>query len=194
MNDTGWADWYGAVSTALDDLVPRCRTLVVAGLSMGGALALRLAADRGPDVHGLILVNPAVLAEDPRLRLLPLLKWVIPAVPGIGSDIKRPGITELAYPRTPTRAVDSLQHGWAELRRDLPQVNQPLLVLRSAEDHVVPASSTQLILDTVTSEQRREIVLLDSYHVATLDNDADRIIAESLTFLTQVTQPAGGGQ
>jgi carboxylesterase len=60
-NATTEDDWYGALSAALDDLLTRCDAVVVAGLSMGGTLALRLAERRPDDVAGLVLVNPSLL-------------------------------------------------------------------------------------------------------------------------------------
>ncbi len=194
LNQVSWRDWYATVSAAMDELSQRCGAVVVAGLSMGGALALRLAADRGPAVAGLVLVNPAVKVEDPRMRLIPVIKLLVPSFPGIGSDIKRTGATELAYDRTPLRGLHEMLRMWTGLIPDLPKVNQPLLLLRSADDHVVPASSSALILDQVSSADRTEIVLADSYHVATLDNDAELIFSRSMTFIDRVGAALGGAR
>src|SRR4051794_37186864 len=98
---THWQDWYAAVDRAFDDLRARCDAVVVCGLSMGGALALRLAEEHGEDVAGLVLVNPSVLSLRRSLRALPLLRLVLPSVSGVGSDIAQPGATELAYDRAP---------------------------------------------------------------------------------------------
>jgi len=186
LNRTTWHDWYEAVDTALTRLAARSQTVVVAGLSMGGCLALRLAEHRPADVAGLVLVNPAVLVRDPRLKLLPVLRRVVGSFPGIASDIKKPGASELGYDRTPLNALASLLRLQADVVPRLPDVTQPLLLLRSAEDHVVPAASSRLVLDRVSSADRTEVVLPDSYHVATLDHDAGRIVEESLTFISRL--------
>lgn len=191
MNRSTWQDWYGTVDAAFAGLRARCSTVFVGGLSMGGALALRLAIEHGPDVAGLVVVNPAVKLEDPRLRLLPVIRRVLSSLPGIASDIKKPGITELAYDRTPLNALSSMIALYADVVPRLSSVAQPLLLLRSATDHVVPASSSRLILDSVASDDVAEIVLEDSYHVATLDNDAERIVKESLAFISRLS---GGGE
>ena len=68
LNRSRWPQWYAAVNVALSQLLTRCDAVVVAGLSMGGALALRLAQQRGGDVAGVILVNPAVKSEGPARR------------------------------------------------------------------------------------------------------------------------------
>lgn len=194
MNRTGWADWYGEVEAALLELSGQCRTVVVAGLSMGGALALRLAEQHGTKVAGLVLVNPAVRADDPRLRLLPVLKYVVGSLPGISSDIKRPGVRELAYDRTPLRALHSMMGGWSQVVAELPRVTQPVLLFRSPEDHVVPASSSAQILAGISSTDATEVLCSDSYHVATLDNDADRIISDSLAFVARLAAAPGGAR
>lgn len=191
MNRSTWQDWYATVDASLAGLRTRCSTVVVCGLSMGAALALRLAVEHPDGVAGLVLVNPAVRVDDPRLRFLPVIRRLVPSFPGIASDIKKPGATELAYDRTPLHALASMLTLYAELVPRLGSVTQPLLLLRSAEDHVVPASSSRVVLDTVRSADVAEIVLDDSYHVATLDNDAPRIVKESLAFISRL---AAGGQ
>ena len=187
MNGTSWQDWYSCVDTAFRELHERCERVVVGGLSIGGALSLQLAQEHGPRISGLVLVNPAVKFDDPRTRLVPVLKHLMGSVEGVGNDIKKPGVTELAYTRTPLKAAHSQLVGWQSVIRDLPEVTQPVLLLRSPQDHVVPASSSALILSRISSRDRTEILLEDSYHVATLDNDAQRIFDESAKFIERIS-------
>ena len=187
MNTTTWADWYDAAQRSLDELTSRCRAVVVGGLSMGGALAARLAAERGADVRGLALVNPAFVTDDPRMRALPVIKHLVPSLPGIGSDIAKPGSTELAYDRTPLKALHSFVRSRTDTVRALPAITQPLLVMHSRVDHVVPPRSSALLISRVSSKDVTEVVLENSYHVATLDNDAPQIFAESADFVARVT-------
>ena len=182
---TRWQDWYAEVDRALTELRNRCDKVAVAGLSMGAGLALRLAEQRPGDVDALALVNPAVRSTNRQLLALPLLRHVVASVPAIGNDIKKPGMSEGAYDRTPLQPLHSLTRMWREVRSDLSTVVAPLLLFRSREDHVVDPSSAALILSAVSSPVRREILLEDSYHVATLDNDAPRIVEESLQFLAE---------
>jgi esterase/lipase len=178
-------DWYGELSAALDDLLGRCAAVVVAGLSMGGTLALRLAERRPDDVAALVLVNPSLLTERRDARLLPVLARVFPAWAPIASDIKKPGTTELAYPRLPTRAAVALSRLWAAVRADLGAVRAPLLVFRSVVDHVVEPASTRLLLAEVGSTDTTEVLLHESFHVATLDNDAPAVFARSVEWIRE---------
>ena len=188
MNHTRWEDWYACVDAAFRELHATCERVVVCGLSMGGALTLQLAQGHGPRISGLVLVNPAVKFDDPRTRLLPVLKHVVGSMGAIGNDVKKEGVTELAYTRTPLKAVHSQLVAWQSVVRDLPDVTQPVLLLRSPQDHVVPASSSSLILSRISSLDVTEILLEDSYHVATIDNDAPRIFDESAKFIERTTQ------
>ena len=187
MNRTQWEDWLACAESAFAELVRTCDRVFVAGLSMGGALALRIAERQAPHVAGLALVNPCVTLGDPRLVALPVLKHVLASMPGIASDIAHPDVTELAYDRTPLKALHSFVRAFPDIVRDLPQVTQPLLLMRSAVDHVVPAKSSQLVLSRVSSKDVTEIVLERSFHVATLDHDADVIEQESIAFISRVT-------
>ena len=187
LNLTRWEDWYAEVDRALTGLSSRCEQVFVMGLSMGGTLAIRLAEQRPGDVAGLVLVNPSLLTTRPDRHLLPLLQLLLPSWTPIGSDIKKPGVTELAYDRLPLKASYSLSKLWIATRSDLAKVVQPILIFRSSQDHVVEPDSCVLLKDKVSSTSVREVVLENSYHVATLDNDAETIFAGSLDFVRTLT-------
>ena len=124
-------DWYGELSAALDDLRGRCTAVVVAGLSMGGTLATRLAEVRPDDVAGLLLVNPALGAVDPLARFAGVLKYLVPATPSIGNDIAKEGVDEGAYDMTPVAGVHELHKLWADVRSCLDLVTCPIALFRS---------------------------------------------------------------
>ncbi len=180
-----WEDWLGVVRAELVDLRASGARVVVGGLSMGGALALRLAADSPGDVAGLVLVNPAVALTDPRLAVLPVLRHLRPTVPGIGGDV-RDGTPELAYDRVPLHALHSSLRGYRALRHDLHRVTAPVVLLRSAVDHVVPARSSEVVLSSISSTDVRHQVLHRSWHVATLDVDAPLVTAATLDLVRRV--------
>ena len=194
LNRTRWQDWYAEVDTALTELRSKTERVVLCGLSMGGCLSLRLAEQRPDDVAGLVLVNPAIRLDDKRLLAVPLLRHFVPSIAGIANDIKKPGVDESGYDRTPIKALHSQMQMWKDVVANLSEVTAPLLMFRSAVDHVVDASSGKLIMSGVSSSPKREVLLTDSYHVATLDNEADLIYAQSATFIEEIerkTEPIG---
>ena len=187
MNRTTFDDWLGHVQAELTELSAQCRAVIVGGLSMGGTLALRLAELHPNAIAGLVLVNPAVMSLRREMAVLPVLKHLVPSLKGITDDIARPGATELGYARTPLKAVDAMRKGWAATKADLGQVELPVLLLRSRVDHVVEPENSALILQQISSTDVTEIVLERSYHVATLDYDAELIFDESVAFARRVT-------
>ncbi len=193
MNTTRWADWYGEVERSFDDLRGRCETVFAMGLSMGGTLVLRLAEQRPDHVAGLVLVNPALATERKDAKLAPLLSKVLPSLPGIGSDVKKAGVEEHAYARTPLKAFASLMGAWPVVRKDLGRITCPVLTYRSREDHVVEPLSGRILLSETSAGVVEERVLEDSYHVATLDNDAPTIFAGSLDFVRSHAPAASTG-
>jgi carboxylesterase len=184
-NRTTFDDWLATVTLSLRELQERCRAVVICGLSMGGTLTLRL-AEQHPDIAGIVLVNPSVMTLRKEAKLLPLISRVVPSMAAIAGDIAKPEVVELAYSRLPLRGMASLQQLWGVVRADLGSVRQPLLLLRSAVDHVVEPENSAIVLSEVGSQEVTEVVLDDSYHVATLDHDAPRIFSDSLEFVQRV--------
>jgi carboxylesterase len=197
LNDTRWPDWYAEVERAFDRLRQRCTEVFAGGLSMGGTLVLRLAEQRGDEVAGLVVVNPSLGTERLDVKFaLPVLHRLVPALKGIGSDIKRPGSTELAYPKTPLRAMHSLTQLWRVTRADLGRITAPVLMYRSAEDHVVEPLSGRLLTEGASAGLVEERVLTNSYHVATLDHDAPAIFAGSVEWIrahSRLAEPGPAG-
>lgn len=191
LNRTRWTDWYGAVDSELSGLREHgCRSVFVFGQSMGGTLALRL-AQKHADIAGLALVNPSVTTLRKDAALLPLLSKVVPAVRGVAGDIAKPGAVELAYDRMPLRAMASLAQLWRLVREDLRLVRQPLILFRSSNDHVVEPVNATIILDGISSQDVTQVTLTDSFHVATLDNDATTVFRRSVEFLRRIHYERG---
>ena len=94
LGKTGWTDWYGSAERAFTELYARCDHVFVAGISMGGCLAFRLAETQGDRVSGLIVVNPSLAGDNPLIPFAPVLKYVVRSLPSIGGDIKNPDAQE----------------------------------------------------------------------------------------------------
>jgi len=184
-----WADWAGAADAAYARLAARSERVVVAGLSMGGALTLRLGADH-PEIAGLVCVNPAVrpLGDEMVQAVDAMLEAGSEVMPGIGSDIADPESHEKAYSDTPLRALLSLVHdGLAPLAGDLGSIAMPLLLLSSPQDHVVEPAQSDFLAATYGGPVER-VSLERSYHVATQDYDKDLINERAVEFVERVTR------
>jgi carboxylesterase len=184
---TGWHDWYSALDHEVRTLRERCEHVFVFGLSMGGGLALHTAARHGAAVDGVVVVNPSVRADQKVIGAVPVLRHLMPTARGIAGDVAKPGGDEVGYDRVPLHALHSLARFWKVVREELPQVTQPVLLLRSPQDHVVSPENSRIVLSRISSTDVTEVLLTRSYHVATLDYDADLIFKESWDFMSRLT-------
>jgi carboxylesterase len=186
MIPTRWPDWSAAAESAYTKLAASCDEVAVVALSMGGTLACWL-AEHHPEIKGLAVVNPFIdpPAESFREVLRGMLDQGADIAPGVGSDIAREGVAESAYPGTPIAAVLSLFEGIDGVAADLGRISCPVLLLSSRNDHVVPSSSGDVLEAGVAGPVER-VWLEKSYHVATLDHDADEVNSRVVSFVSGV--------
>ncbi|WP_239342269.1 carboxylesterase [Frankia sp. CiP3] len=183
LSSTRWPDWYGGAERALIELAEHCETVAVTGLSMGGSLALRLAARHPAIVRAVVLVNPSIANPNRLLFALPVLQHLVPSIRNDGPMVKKPDVPRASYDRLSLKAVRSMTLLWRDVRPRLSAVTQPLLLFRSLADGTAGELSSGIVLRGIASAEHREVLLPDSYHIATLDNDAETIFAESAAFL-----------
>jgi carboxylesterase len=182
-NRTRWPEWYAAVEQAFEEVAARCDVVFAGGLSMGGCLVTRLAEQHPERVAGLVLVNPAFGLRRFDARLAPYVCRVVRSRPSIGGDVKKPGVVEAEVDRMPLVAFASVLKLWRRTVRDLHRVKAPVLMYRSRVDHVLDSLSGELLFAGARNTTVREVILENSYHVATLDYDAPQIFAGSLDFI-----------
>lgn len=186
MEKTGYRDWLAGAERALEELSARARNVFVAGLSMGGTIALNLAA-RFPDRIGAIapIAAPVGLMNDGTATAL-MLNPRPHRISGIGSDIKAPDVSEAAYTEIPITCLDEVTVLVAVTRDLMHRVVCPTLVIHALEDHVIPPANALEIVRTIRSDDIRLRWLKDSYHVATLDNDKDLVVDAVGRFFAEV--------
>ena len=188
LNSTTWHDWYDGIEEEFFELKKSCDRVFVAGFSVGGALALRLAQLHGEDIEALLLLNPSIYDEKNKkfYFFLPLLKYLIPSLNSGVMDVKRATPKRLSYERLPLKALDSLRKLWRTVESNLYKVSNPLFIGYSLEDHVVDPLNSETIINNVLSHEIREVIFEDSYHNVAVDNDAEILISESVAFIQDV--------
>lgn len=171
-----------AVSDAYDRLSERSDVVVPVGLSMGGALALWVGAQK--KAAGVVVINPGLRLRRGTGTIARFVSRVKPTIAPLAGDIAKPGVTEEAYEVTPLRAVWQLDRLFSRARSALPQLaaaDIPVMLLRSPIDKVVGSSSAELLKRTVP--QTREVILRRSRHVAPLDHDAELVGRRTVQFI-----------
>jgi len=179
MESCTYNDWKKSLSDAYYELKSLVKDVFVLGLSMGGTLTLYSAINF--PIKGAIVINGAVdvtfmeeIYKNPNSPRF---------INGIGSDIKKEGVIELAYEKTPKKSVKEIVDFTNEIRKELNKIACAILIFYSTEDHVVPPANAKYIYDHVSSPSKELIELKNSYHVATLDNDLNSIVSKTLEFI-----------
>lgn len=198
-----WRDWYDSAVAAVEELRDEGRRkIVVVGFSLGGLLALRLAALRSADMVGLVAASTPLRFEGwkrgaiqtlARLRTRPVLRQLVGLLPKhrgvdvrIAREIQRsPSLDSFPYPTL--AEMVALQEEVIEL---LPHVRRPLLLLHGRFDHTAPLAGSRIIAQRVGSERVELVVLPRSFHQIALDLDRDRACAEVARFVDSVFVPA----
>ena len=183
LNLVKWQEWPAKVENDLNALLQSCEKVFICGLSMGGGTTLHIATKRSHDLLGIVLVNPMIHVK----FIPPQVAWAISRFQkmrdSVGDDIKRPGITEYGYDSLPAVGVYQLLKMLSYTRKRLHDVTAPLQLFHSVDDHTLPVSNTEIIMQGVGSRDKSRIELVNSYHVATLDYDQEIIFENSLIFV-----------
>lgn len=173
-------DWIQSVEDAYDCLKKQTKEIFVIGQSMGGTLTLHLSS-KHPDIKGIILINPAITTiptmEAFKNKTHP--RYINEGKP----DIKAKDASEITYDKTPIESINQLLVLMHKTKNKLRYVTSPILAFKSKHDHVVPPENTNFIMNHVHSRFKTVIPLLNSYHVASLDNDKEFIAEKCCEFI-----------
>jgi carboxylesterase len=184
MARTGWRDWVASAEEGLREIQGRCNRVFVAGLSMGGLITLHLAAHH--PLAGIVPMSAPAYITDWRFRFLPLAQYFVRWVtPNIESDLTDPEAEEriFSYNRLPTRCIVSLGQLMHLVRRELPQVKVPALVMQGEKDHHVPADSAQIIFEELGATEKELVWWPNSGHCITVDSEREAVWARAYEFM-----------
>ncbi len=183
LNEVTWDQWPAKVEAELDELFKSCSKVFICGLSMGGGTTLNVATRLSKKLSGIILVNPMIHVAFIGPEVAYFLSRFQKLRKSVGDDIKRPGVTEWGYDALPTRGVYQLLKMLKYTRSRLHDVTVPMQLFHSVDDHTLPVSNTEIIMNSVGSRIKQRIELTNSYHVATLDYDSEIIFENSKIFI-----------
>lgn len=185
-----WEDWAASVREGWEWLRGRCRQVVVGGLSLGGLLALNLAAEE--PVAGLILLAPGLLARDWRVRLLPVarffLTWDEPKPDEQRADLTDPEAWNRiwCYERRPVAAAYEVVKLQRRVRRLLPRITCPTVLFQGVGDRAVVPRGAQVIYESIASARKELVWLRNSGHCLTVDSERGAVWQKSWEFIQRV--------
>jgi carboxylesterase len=191
---SGWGDWVATVEAAADAALaeqhgPEARPVFLLGHSLGAALTLWVASQR-PALAGIVPLCPPVRLTYAMEPVIGALAQVTPFVPALGEDIRdvwrRLGPRRPIYRWSSTAAIHSLVRALPGLRRRLPQVTSPALVIAARHDHVVPVRDGREAYELLGSPYKRLVVLGRSFHAVARDVERRTVFDLALGFCDEV--------
>lgn len=186
LRDTTWPEWYASLEQAYFEMIAYgCKQIFVAGLSLGGTLALHLAAER--KVDGIIPINAPIYLPN---FIKTAVEWgakLVPYTTKVFSDVADPSQQNVqrGYHRTPVEVYGSMVDCLNHVRTELPRITAPALIIYARKDHIVPSSNSHYIYQNISSRSKKLVVLHRSFHVATIDYDRGDVFARTLEFMQQ---------
>ncbi len=195
---TRWEDWYASVESALAELQHECSQVFVVGISLGGLQALHVAANH-PELSGVVALAPSVelmfdpqspwrKASDMKIWLLSRMPWLAKLYTGEPSDCAphfmhadlrdEPARRHhIYYCFNPASGVVELLEYAKHVKRELPQIHQPLLLIHSPLDGTVPVRSSEIVMAHVSSNDKTLDLstAANSWHVLTEDVDKESV-------------------
>ena len=206
---TSWREWHQQVLAELRDLKRKYKTVCIGGLCVGAVLALSVAVEAGAEISGLSLLSTTLFYDGwsiPWYRfMLPLgyytplrykyayrerepfglknerlRQWVAREMSHKASSIA--GASNLTLP-----AIHEGELIIKSVKRSLPDVTTPVLVIHAMEDDVSTPRSADFVVDRIGSDKVHKILLHDSYHMITMDNERERVADETIKFFNDVS-------
>lgn len=182
-----YQDWLQAAEDAYAAIRQTSSTVIVGGESMGGLLALYLAA-KFPEINSLLLFAPALIT--PGLLQARLLKWILFGSPK--KNLEKPQVGFLpwqGYRINPLNAVVELGKLQSTVRNLLPKVTHPTLIFQGDQDETIDPIGSKIIYKTITSANRQLIDVENCGHCILLDVQYPHIYQTALQFIRQI-QPS----
>ena len=196
-----WTDWLDAARADLAILRDEYEQVIVAGYSMGGALALILAAEQ-PLTALLLLATPLYLQPEWLMRTIPLVKYLLPDFrPLAKADFSDPSLraqmlqfdpaVNLDDPtvqaalrkhiRLPMAAIGELVAVLRTARRTLSPITTPTLVMHGTLDETAPPASASEIVAALAGSA--ELVWWhNSGHLLLVGPEQAAIVARAVQF------------
>lgn len=209
LSATKWQDWYLSMEAAFDALKEECEHVYVAGLSMGALIALMIAAKKGHQVAGIILLSTTFFYDGwnvPKLKqalLLPLVlytplkyfvQWEETAPYGIKDERVRALVhailenrdnqaaDKIGYFKTPATVILESVRLIKAAKKVLKNVIVPTLIVHATEDDMASLKNAHYTQANISSETVETFFVDDTYHVLTLDKRKDDVARRAAQF------------
>ena len=186
MMKVSWQDWYAEVEMALSKLDGHCSRIYILGLSLGGLLAL-YTGSRKAAVAGVVSIAAPIHIGNPWAQYAPLLKHFVKTVDKEGPKLTVEGITRATYNQQSMHGVHELLKLRRLVRKSLPRMVKPVLIVQSKDDSVVLPSSAEYIHNRLKKSPIRILKWLSSSgHISTMGPEREEMFEQIDYFINNI--------
>ncbi|HLO01693.1 MAG TPA: alpha/beta fold hydrolase [Symbiobacteriaceae bacterium] len=177
-----YQDWVQAGEAELKRLQAHHPVVHVIGFSMGSIVALHLAAHHEGITTVTTLASP-VKMSDWRQSLVPVLRFFVRDYP---ARVSNPEIARQVqnYDFYPVSAIHQFLRMKSRVRRLLPRIRQPILIVQGEQDRVIALDSAATLYHEVSSVVKQQIMLPKRRHFLALEPGREELFQQIQTFLT----------
>ncbi|MDX1410668.1 MAG: alpha/beta fold hydrolase [Nitrospirales bacterium] len=184
---TTWEDWYRSAESAFQELKAHCRTVLVAGLSLGGLLTAHLAHHHPRTIAAIGLMATPMWLDGFMVKNVFPAVWKTPLKhlykyhPKSAPSIRDPSARRRyqAYEKIPLVNVATFIEFQSLVRDELKHIRQPTMVMHSLHDQTVPYGNLDYIKAVLASREIKTVTLKKSNHIITVDYEKE-IVAKQL--------------
>lgn len=177
-----YQDWVQAAEHELKRLQAHHRTVHLIGFSMGSIVALHVAAHQEGIASVTTLASP-VKMSDWRQSLVPVLRFFVRNYP---ARVSNPEIARQLqnYDHYPVGAIHQFLRMKDRVRRLLPRITQPILIVQGEQDRVIAPDSAITLYREVSSTVKEQVILPRRRHFLALEPGREELFHRILAFLT----------
>lgn len=186
-------EWLDSVRRGQEILQGCCEQVVAAGFSTGGAVVLRSVIDQPQAFAAVISISaPLRFKKFSAHFARPLNLWN-QALHGLGIErLRKPFVTNHAdnphinYLRCPVRSIAQIQRLMGEVRRGLPSIQIPALIIHADRDPKVDVRGARQLYRQIGSPDKRYREIAADRHGIVRGEVALDVFAEVASFLERV--------
>jgi esterase/lipase len=197
LRERAWRNWFESLQQGYQILAPFCTQICIVGFSTGGALTLISAAQAPTALAGIVAIAPPFRFRNHNMRYVPLVHGANQLVEWVSNHEGvlpfRPTTTEhpdINYRHMPIRGLYELTRMVATVRKTLPDVRCPTLVIQGTEDPVVEPAGAEEVIAKLGSRDKRLAWVPSQRHGILYEaiGDTQRLVFEFLARLEGAAQ------
>ena len=191
LRERSWEDWLESVNRGYDIMSALTRYVFVVGFSSGGALTLRLAANKPVGLAGVVAVSVPVKFQNKNMVFVPLMhganqlvRWMSSYEGIMPFRINTSEQPDINYSHMPIRGLHELRRMVEDMLNHLKDIQCPVLLLQGNDDPVVVPDSAELIFDRIEHADK-SIKRIHSQRHGILNEDIGNTQQTILDFITR---------